>query len=464
MSNFQKRLVSFKQSGTASKLSWCFLFFFSLSGFASTKDNTQNLTREILKNGQAYSNLKELVAGGSRLSGSTGAARAVEWAKKKLESYGFDKVWLQEVMVPHWERGNKEEAIMTAGATGPLHIAALGNSIGTLKTGIEAEVVQVKSLDEAKAKGDTLKGKIVFFNGAMDPSLLDTFEAYGQSVSQRVGGADQAAKFGALAVLVRSMTLNHDLHPHTGVMFYKDAPQKIPAAAIATADADRLSELLKTKKIRIRIKLSAKNLEPVKSYNVIGEMTGSEFPKEFIIVAGHLDSWDLGPGAHDDGAGVVQSIEVLRAMKALKMKPKRTLRTVLFMAEEFGGSGGVEYAKQAALKSEKHIAALESDRGGFAPRGFATNVDEKTLKKIESWHEYFKPLNANLIEKGGGGSDIEPLHATGTAQFGLIPDSSRYFDHHHAVSDTMDAVNAHELHLSAAAMAVLIYLISDEGL
>ena len=446
-------------------LSRLFIVLFSTSCLASTtKEITENLTHEILKNSQAYSNLKELVAGGSRLSGSAGAAHAVEWGKSKLESYGFDKVWLQEVMVPHWERGHRETAVITSGAKAKLQVAALGNSVGTGDKGIEAEVIEVSGIDDAILKGPKLKDKIVFFNGPMDPTVMDTFEAYGRSVKQRTRGAAQASQFGAVAVLVRSMTMNHDMHLHAGVMQYKDAPQKIPAATIATADADKLSELLKSNKIRIKLNLSAKSFDQVKSYNVIGEMTGSELPNEFIVVGGHLDSWDLGPGAQDDGVGVVQSIEVLRAMRALSIKPKRSIRVVLFMAEEFGGFGGDEYAKQAALKKELHIAAVESDRGGFTPRGFETSAEGSALKKLESWKEYFLPLKSDLIKKGEGGTDIEPLRESGTAQFGLFPDSARYFDYHHTQIDTIDAVNARELNLGAAAMSVLIYLISDEGL
>ncbi len=425
------------------------------------KEMTKNLTREILKNGEAYVNLKELVAGGSRLSGSPGAAHAVEWAKAKLDSYHFDKVWLQEVVVPHWERGKKAEAVLTSGAAGSFKIAALGTSIGTDPRGIEAEVVEVSSLDDATLKGPALAGKIVFFNGAFDDTVLDTFEAYGKAVRQRTQGAFVTSKFGAVGVLVRSMTMNHDLHPHAGAMSYKDAAHKIPAATIATADADKLSALLKTKKIRLKLTLSAKPFENVKSYNVIGELTGSTLPQEIIVVGGHLDSWDLGPGAQDDGAGVVQSIEVLRAMKALNIKPKRTLRVVLFMAEEFGGFGGEEYAKQASFKKENHVAAIESDRGGFTPRGFETS-DDKAIQKLTAWKDYLAPLNADLIKTGEGGTDIEPLHPSGTLQFGFYPDSARYFDYHHAETDTMDAVNKRELHLGAAAMSVLTYLLSEE--
>jgi carboxypeptidase Q len=450
----------------------CYLLAFLFSGCASItsapptqhSDIVEKLKVEILKNGEAYSNLKELVKGGSRLSGSQGAAHAVEWAKAKLESYGFDKVWLQPVMVPRWERGAREEAVVTSGEKLNLHIAALGSSISTGREGVEAEVIEVSGIEDATAKGDALSGKIVFFNGAMDPTTLDVFEAYSKSVKQRTSGAALAAKFGAVAVLVRSMTLNHDSHPHAGMMRYRDDVKKIPAATLATADADQLSERLKTEKVRLKILLSAENFSTVQSYNVIAELTGSGLPQEYIVVGGHLDSWDLGPGAQDDGAGVVQSIEVLRAFKALKIKPKRSVRAVLFMSEEFGGNGGVEYASQAKIKKEKHIAALESDRGGFTPRGFETSGDEKQIKKIANWSHYLSLVNSDMIKKGGGGTDIEPLHDSGTLQIGLYPDPARYFDYHHASTDTLDAVNARELHLGAAAISILTYLIEEEGI
>jgi carboxypeptidase Q len=441
------------------------------SSSSEDKKNSEELTREILTNGQAYSNLKELVSGGSRLSGSDNAARAVEWAKAKMESYGFDRVWLQEVMVPHWVRGvrgSHEDAVFTQGAKGHLKVAALGNSVGTGKNGIDGEVVEVSSVKDAeeisKKTPEALKGKIVFYNGPMDPSFLDTFEAYHQAGSQRGQGPDVASSAGAVAVLVRSLTLSHDLHPHTGATWFKDDTKKIPSAAIATADADRLSELLKTGKIRLKLTLSAEKFPPVRSYNVIGEITGREIPEEFVDVGGHLDSWDLGPGAHDDGAGVVQSLEVLRALKTLKIKPKRSIRVVLFMAEEIDGSGAREYARQITLKKERHIAALESDSGGFSPHGFTTDASEAVLAKQGlAWKEVLAPLEADRFVPGEGGVDIQKLQPLGVMQFGLKPDSARYFDYHHAETDTLDAVNPRELSLGAAAMATLIYMISEHG-
>ena len=431
---------------------------------ASTRQVTDSMTHEILQNGEAFNNLKGLISGGSRLSGSPSAERAVEWAKVKMQSYGLDKVWLQEVMVPHWERGAREEATLISGGDGRLHIAALGGSVGTDKKGIEAEVIEVSSLKDAEAKAADLNGKIVFFNGHMDPTTLDTFHAYGVSVAQRSEGAAQVAKSGAVAVLVRSMTLNHDFHPHAGITHYDEKGKQIPAATVATADADRLSQLLKTKKVRIKLILSAQNFEPVKSYNVIGEMTGSQLPNEYIVVGGHLDSWDLGPGAQDDGAGVVQSLEVLRTFKALNIHPKRTVRVVLFMSEEFGGFGGNEYAKQAVLKKENHIAAIESDRGGFAPRGFSTSSYKNMESKLNSWQPFLAPLDAEKFQNGEGGTDVDPLRAAGTTVFGFYPDSARYFDYHHAETDTIEAVNARELHMGAAAMTILTYLISEQGI
>jgi hypothetical protein len=300
----------------------------------------------------------------------------------------------------------------------------------------------------------------------MDPKLKITFEAYGKAVDQRTSGASVAAKQGAVAVLVRSMTtLPDEDYPHTGMMLYEEGIPMIPAAALSTHGANQLSALLKTDpKLTVNLKLSAEQHRLVSSFNVLGELTGRDLPQEYVVVGGHLDSWDLGTGAHDDGAGVVQSIEVLRALKALNLRPRRTVRAVLFMAEEFGSFGGREYARQVKAKGEKHLAALESDRGGFAPVGFETEGSAQTITALRRWAPYLAPLHADSIEKGGSGADVGLLGPFGTVTLGYVPVSTHYFDYHHSARDRIEAVDRGDLHAGAAAMATLTYLLAEKGL
>lgn len=407
---------------------------------------------------------------GGRLSGSLNAQRAVEYTKSELEKLELDRVWLQPVMVPKWVRGNPEFAYIepSPGKTLSVNICALGGSVSTPVEGIKANVLEVKGIEELEALPDKdVQGKIVFYNRAMDPTLINTFQAYGGCVDQRYSGALAAGKKGALGVLVRSLNLRNDDYPHTGSMTYGDLPnsQRIPSAAISTNHADLLSKMIKLDpSIAFYFKLNCSNLKDVQSYNVIGEIIGSQFPKEIIVVGGHLDSWDLGDGAHDDGAGCVQSMEVLRLFKESGIRPKRTLRVVLFMNEENGLRGGRKYAEAAEQKGERHIFALESDAGGFTPRGFSFDCSDKNFSQIQSWKPLFKPYLIHYFEKGGSGADIGPLKTNSNVMAGLRPDSQRYFDYHHAANDTFDAVNKRELELGAATMTSLIYLIDKNGI
>ncbi|MDB2322300.1 M20/M25/M40 family metallo-hydrolase, partial [Flavobacteriaceae bacterium] len=407
---------------------------------------------------------------GSRLSGSLGAEKAVAWTKEELEKLGLDKVWLQPVMVPKWVRGIPEFAYIETkpGNTIKVNICALGGSISTPATGLKAKVVEVSGVEELEKLGrDKIKDKIVFFNRPMDASLINTFESYGGCVNQRYSGAMEASKFGAIGVIVRSMNLRIDDLPHTGSMTYGViAPSdRIPSAAISTKHADLLSGMLRLdSNIQFYFKQNSKQLDDVLSHNVIGEITGSEYPDEYIVVGGHLDSWDLGDGAHDDGAGCTQSMEVLRLLKLSGIKPKRSIRVVLFMNEENGLRGGNKYAEIAAQKNENHIFALESDAGGFTPRGFYFDCDQSNFEQILSWKSLFKPYLIHFFELGGSGADIGPLKNETNVLSGLKPDSQRYFDYHHAPNDTFDAVNKRELELGAATMTSLIYLIDKYGI
>ena len=424
-----------------------------------------------LTNGQSYKWLDYLSNNiGSRLSGSLGAEKAVAWTKEELETLGLDKVWLQPVMVPKWVRGVPEFAYIetSPGSTIKVNICALGGSISTPSAGLKAKIIEVSGVDELEKLGkDKIKGKIVFFNRPMDASLINTFESYGGCVNQRYSGAMEASKFGAIGVIVRSMNLRIDDLPHTGSMTYGNIPpdDRIPSAAISTKHADLLSGMVKLdNNIQFYFKQNSKQLDDVLSHNVIGEITGSEYPDEYIVVGGHLDSWDLGDGAHDDGAGCTQSMEVLRLLKLSGIKPKRSIRVVLFMNEENGLRGGNKYAEIAAQKNENHIFALESDAGGFTPRGFYFDCDQSNFEQILSWKSLFKPYLIHFFELGGSGADIGPLKNETNVLSGLKPDSQRYFDYHHAPNDTFDAVNKRELELGAATMTSLIYLIDKYGI
>lgn len=400
---------------------------------------------------------------GQRLSGSAGAEKGVFYTKKQMETLGLDRVYLQEVMVPNWVRGEKEVAYVAIGKNKiTFPICALGLSVGTPKEGISAQVIEVKSIEELKSLGaEKVKGKIIFFNRPMNPEFIETFNAYGSCVDQRSSGAREAGELGAVGVIVRSMNLRLDDLPHTGMTNYKDTPleKRIPAAAISTNGAEALSKLLKTNSnLSFYFKQSCQSFPDVKSYNVIGEIKGSEHPERIMVVGGHLDSWDLGDGSQDDGAGCVQSMAVLELFKKLDYQPKNTIRVVLFMNEENGVKGGTKYAEEAIKNNENHIFAMESDSGGFSPRGFSIDSDETNFIKIEGWKNLFEPYLIHIFVKGHSGTDVEPIQSDKIVKVGLHPDSQRYFDYHHAANDKFDAVNKRELELGAATMASLMYL------
>jgi hypothetical protein len=339
--------------------------------------------------------------------------------------------------------------------------------VATPDTGLRSKVIEVQGLEDLKEYGkEQIEGKIVFYNRPMRADLIHTFSAYGGCVDQRYSGAAEAAKYGAAGVIVRSLSHKIDDNPHTGSMSYGDLPdsKRIPAAAISTRDAEYLSSMLKLNKdLDFYYKINSRNYPDVESHNVIGEIKGSEKPEEIIVVGGHLDSWDIGDGAHDDGAGVVQSMEVLRLFKEAGIRPKRTIRVVLFMNEENGLRGGNKYAEVAKQKNERHVFALESDAGGFTPRGFSFDASPSQFEQVEKWKPLFEPYLIHYFKRGGSGADIGPLKNGSTVLAGLRPDSQRYFDYHHAATDTFDAVNKRELELGAATMASLIYMVDKYG-
>jgi len=444
------------------------------SSFPQFTDQDSSTVRaifdEALVNGNSYESLKSLCFDvGNRLSGSEAADQAVVWGKKVLEDIDYGQVYLQEIKVPVWKRGDKESAsLLIKGQITELKIFTLGGSVST-EGELISEVLEVQSLDELKELGrEKVEGKIVFFNRPMDPRYINTFKSYGACVDQRYWGAAEAGQYGAKAVLVRSMTLLEDDHfPHTGSMGYPAEGPKIAAAALSTASADLLHEAItKDPSVLLKMELNPFTEEDKTSYNVVAELKGSETPEKIIVIGGHLDSWDVGQGAHDDGAGIAHSMEVLRIFKALGIRPKSTLRIVFFMNEENGNMGGKSYASIAKEKGEQHVFGIESDRGGFSPRGFSIeSKDSGTIALIQSTKALLEPYGLHDFPVGYSGVDIHPLAATQNIVYmdlvllGLLTDSQRYFDIHHTADDNFDKINKRELELGCASMAAMVYLL-----
>ena len=419
---------------------------------------------EALTSREAYENLRYLCKEcKGRIAGTPEAAKAVEFTRQVMLDMDLDSVYLQKLKVKRWVRGPREHCRITSARFGSedLNITGLGLSVGTGEEGLTAGVVEVNGLEDLERTGaEAIRGKIVFFNKPMDPSLMNTFRAYGGVAGQRTRGASRAAPYGAVAVVVRSLTTALDDHPHTGVMYYEEGVDPIPAVAVSTMGAERLSGWLKKDpELKMHLVSNCENRPEVVSFNVIGEIRGNQFPDQIITVGGHLDAWDNSEGAHDDGAGCVQSIEVLRLYRSLGIRPKRTVRAVMFMDEEIAQRGGKKYAELAETNREHHYVALESDRGGLMPRGFGIGTTGDRLDKMMALEKYFRPYGITEFKSGGGGVDIGPLKKFGTPLISFVPDPQRYFDYHHSPNDTFEQVNIRELQLGSAAMASLLYLI-----
>lgn len=453
----------------------CFMFF-SLLSFTSKSQNNDSIALRkhfdyYLTQSNCYKNLEFLSTKiESRLSGSPGAAKAVAWAKKTMYEAGADTVYLQPCMVPHWVRGEKETCNSTDVKTKKqtnYSICALGNSVGTPKAGITAPVIIVNNYTQLDSLGEkNIKGKIIFYNVYFNHKHLSTGTCYGETVTYRYSGPSKAAKYGAVATIVRSMSSINNDFPHTGVMGYDTVltPNKIPACAISFSSADKLLENLKNNpSLVLNLKMSCQNLPKELSYNVVGEIKGTEKPNEIIMAGGHLDAWDNGQGAHDDGAGVVQAIEVLAMYKKQHIKPKHTIRAVAFMNEENGGAGGKAYFEDTKKNNLKHIAALESDAGGFSPRGIGVDTTMNAYKTVLSWKSLLDPYFVQYIKVGGHGADIGYLKDIKVPLIGFEPDGQKYFDYHHTADDTFDKINKRELELSAGVIGSLIYLIDTKG-
>ncbi len=448
------------------------LFLFTITLLQAQNPDSvfiKKIADEILTSGKAYDNLHELTKKiGGRLAGSPQMVKAEQWGMRMMKESGAEKAWMQQCMVPHWVRGGTDQAsfkLNNKDVFEKLDVVALGNSIGTGKKGIVAQVIKVDSFEELEKRKDEIKDKIVFYNYKFNDTYVNTFLSYRDAGQYRGQGPSRAAKYGAKAVIVRSMSHAVDNNPHTGSTRYDSAYEKIPAVAIGLRDADRLSDQVQKTTVTVKMQTNGHFLPDTIGHNIIGELIGTEFPDQYITIGGHLDSWDNCEGAHDDGAGCVQTIEILRAFKAIGYQPRHTIRFVLFANEENGLRGGNKYAEEATAKNEKHILALESDAGGFTPRALGFNGSDEQFQKFLSWKELIAPYGCTEFNKGGGGADIGPLNkALKTPMASLNPDSQRYFDIHHSRSDVFEAVNKRELELGAVNMAALVYLVDKYGL
>ena len=429
----------------------------------------KRISNHVLTNYQCYNDLHDLCKNiGHRISGSPQAEEAVKWGKEVMDKLGCDRVFLQEVMVPHWVRGEAKGSILTSkGKRMSVEISSLGNAIGTGAKGITAPLIKINHIDDLKRMNPAdVKGKIVFYNFKFDQTNVNTFESYGPCVYYRWGAPSEAAKLGAIGVVIRSVSSAFDDKPHTGSISYDKKYPSIPAVAISNLDADRLEQLMEVERnLSFDMTTTCQMLPDVLSYNVVGEIRGSEHPEEIICFGGHLDSWDIGEGAHDDDAGVVQAIEVLRTFKQLGIRPKRTIRAILFMNEENGLRGAKRYAELAEQNNEYHILAIESDAGGATPFGFSMTMEKEKREKVKLWSNLLLPYGLYSFDREGGGADVGPLNRKfKTPVMELMPDSQRYFDMHHSANDVFENVHRRELSLGAIAMTQMVYLVSMYGL
>ncbi|MEQ9091374.1 MAG: M28 family metallopeptidase [Balneola sp.] len=444
---------------------YCILFalFITIPGVSqhlvkkNIKETSDKLIKSALANNLGFERLAHLTDYyGPRLSGSEVLEQGIDWVVQEMEKDGFDRVWTQPVTVPHWVRG-KESITLDAPIQKELPMASLGGSVGTPEEGITAEVMLVKSFEDLEKRGSEAKGKIVLFNVP--------FTTYGQTVQYRVNGASAAAKHGAVASALASVASYSMQTPHTGTMSYEDGVRKIPHAAITVEDANLIERFIKRgETVSLTLKMEAENLPDAQSRNVIAEIKGSEFPEEIIVMGGHIDAWDNGHGAMDDGGGCVAAWEALRLIKETGIRPKRTIRVVLWTNEENGLRGANEYlrwVKEDEKSLDNHILAMESDAGVFDPIGFGFSGSDDAYKILSSIGELLKPADSGEVRKGGGGADIGPLMRNGVPGMGLNVDGSKYFWFHHTAVDTIDKLNIDDFNECVATMAVFAYAVAD---
>ena len=390
---------------------------------------------------------------GPRLSGSKNLENAINWILKEMNNDGLENVKGEKVAVPTWIRG-KESATLLSPFMKELSMLGLGGSIATPRGGLKAEVIVVNDWDELESRSNEVPGKIVLFNAP--------FTSYGETVAYRYSGASAAAKHGAVASLIRSIGPWSMNTPHTGVMAYKDDVQKIPHAALTMEDVMMLSRIHdRNGKIIVKLDMNARMVADRWSHNVLGEIKGSIYPEEVVVVGGHIDSWDVGQGAHDDGGACIASWEVLRLIKELGLKPKRTIRCVMWTNEENGGKGNKGYRDMHMDEMDKHVLAIESDGGVFSPKGFGFSGNDSAREIVEEIHELMKPIGANTISEGGRAADVAPLNDEGVPVMSLKVDGSKYFWYHHTNADTFDKIDFNEFNRCIAAMAIMAYVVAD---
>lgn len=398
---------------------------------------------------------------GHRLSGSESLERAVVWGAGEMEKDGLDRVWTEEVMVPHWVRGRESGAIL-APVKRPLVLTALGGSVGTPEGGVTGEVVEFSSFEEMQAAGDRVQGKIVMFNKEIFPNG-GREHGYGSAVGLRHNGAREAAKQGAVAMILRSLGTADFRLAHTGSMGYDEEGRRIPGAAVSAEDAELIHRLLASgEPVKVRIDLGCETLPDAPSANVLGDLRGRERPEEIVLIGGHLDSWDVGSGAHDDGAGVVAVMEAMRLLRSLDLRPRRTVRAVLFTNEENGLRGGKGYAEAHAGEVPLHVAAVESDSGGDRPLGYGVSAGDGAVERVQAIAAYLASIDATEVLPRGGGADISPLRKLGVPALNVRQDTTHYFDYHHTVADTLDKITPENLARNVAAMAVLAWSLAED--